>query len=268
MSYFPPGVALGTIAGAWDATLPKLLASAGIASVELAPSLFTDALDPATVRGQLHKQQIAISSLHAPFGAPIDPSSLVSAIAEAAIKSVEATLELAAQLDAPLVVLHASYEPIEAAEREQRLAQAQASLAIIGAQAMRLGRRIAIEWLPRSCLGNQLDELLALISALPAQVGGICLDTNHVMGQYAALPEFIQTLGARLIALHLSDYDGIDECHWPPGQGVVNWPGCLMALNAIGYRGPWTFECQLLGETAGERLTALAGCIAQLDQTS
>lgn len=42
--------------------------------------------------------------------------------------------------------------------------------------------------------------------------------------------------------LHVSDYDGIDEKHWLPGQGIVNWPEVIQALIETGYDGPFMME--------------------------
>lgn len=252
-----PGVALGTVTEEWDEELPALLARAGVATVEISPALFADGTNPHTVRTSLAAHGVAISSVHAPFGTDLDPASLDPTSAARGIEAAGATVSLASRLAAPLVVLHASYEPINPEQRAQHLEQAARSLDVLGQQAAKLGVRIAVEWLPRTCLGNCLEELRWLVAAMPAGVGGVCLDTNHVMGAHTELPQLIAALGPQLIALHLSDYDGIDERHWPPGQGVVDWPACLAALDDIVYQGPWTFECQLAGEGSKARLETL-----------
>jgi sugar phosphate isomerase/epimerase len=35
----------------------------------------------------------------------------------------------------------------------------------------------------------------------------------------------LQRHGGRLLTTHLSDNDGAADRHWPPGEGVVDWPG-------------------------------------------
>jgi sugar phosphate isomerase/epimerase len=49
-------------------------------------------------------------------------------------------------------------------------------------------------------------------------------------------------LGDRLLTLHISDNDGIDERHWLPGQGIINWPGFIRALESSNYAGAFVYE--------------------------
>ena len=101
--------------------------------------------------------------------------------------------------------------------------------------------RAALELLPRLCMGNTAADLTAMFDGFPP-VFGACLDVNHLMGQYRELPAVIDKLGTRLITLHISDYDGVDERHWMPGTGVIGWPGVIAALRDIGYHGPFNYE--------------------------
>ena len=80
---------------------------------------------------------------------------------------------------------------------------------------------------------------------------------NHLMDGFSTLPNAVRTLGGRLTTLHLSDYDGVDEKHWLPGRGVIGWPSFIAALRDIGYTGPFNYECQTEGETAGEKIRVL-----------
>ena len=46
----------------------------------------------------------------------------------------------------------------------------------------------------------------------------------------------------RLITLHISDNDGIDERHWMPGQGVIVWQQWAQILVTMGYAFPFIYE--------------------------
>lgn len=46
-------------------------------------------------------------------------------------------------------------------------------------------------------------------------------DTNHLLKDLTE--EFIKNLGLKVVTLHVSDYDRIDERHWIPGKGVNDW---------------------------------------------
>ena len=59
------------------------------------------------------------------------------------------------------------------------------------------------------------------------------------------MPEFLTRLAPRLRSLHLSDYDGIDECHWYPGLGILDWPAIMAAVKAVPQ------ELLLIFESAG-----------------
>lgn len=54
--------------------------------------------------------------------------------------------------------------------------------------------------------------------------------------------DFLSTVGARITTLHISDYDGIDERHWPPGRGIIEWNLVLESLLSTGYSGPFHLE--------------------------
>jgi sugar phosphate isomerase/epimerase len=167
------------------------------------------------------------------------------------------TVKLAAELNIPLLVLHASSEPILPEERHRRLERVIEGLTLIGQNAKTTGRRLAIEYLPRTCLGNSLAELNMLIDRLGDETFGVCLDVNHLMGQHAELPRIVHSLGPRLIATHISDCDEADEKHWLPGKGVLDWPAFMQALREIDYQGPFTYECDIEGDSLAEKLAKL-----------
>ena len=73
---------------------------------------------------------------------------------------------------------------------------------------------------------------------------GICLDTNH-LPDASELPEYVKMLQPRLITTHISDYDGIDEKHWMPFSGVIDWRPFAEELHGINYRGAFIYEVTL-----------------------
>ena len=42
--------------------------------------------------------------------------------------------------------------------------------------------------------------------------------------------------------MHLSDYDYIDERHWLPGEGKINWKELISGLESVNYNGPLMYE--------------------------
>ena len=200
---------------------------------------------------------VRVATIHARFGQTYDLSSPDAAIRQQGLDAVHAAVDTALQLGAPMIVVHASAELVEPGQRPDHLLRAQDALHDLGARCVELGLRAAIELLPRTCLGNTVDELITLLDRLPQEVFGVCLDTNHLMDRAPTLPQLPGALGHRLFTLHMSDYDGVDEQHHMPGQGVLDWQAFLHALHENRYAGPYNYECHIDGDTPHDRIEAL-----------
>lgn len=246
----------------WPSVTPEAveaIAGSQVATLEIFTSLFRDDRKGAlaALTGLLDAGPARAATIHSTFGAPYDLSSLDPETHARALGAAYDALDLALALGAPMVILHASAEPIAPPERPARTAQALALLSEITPAYADVGVRGALELLPRSCLCNSLGELNAFLERLDPAVFGVCLDVNHAMGDYRALPALVRALGPRLITTHLSDYDGVDEKHWMPGRGVIDWAALMRALAEINYQGPFNYECQPDGATAAERVRDL-----------
>jgi len=199
------------------------------------------------------------ATVHAVFGGDKDLSSPDTSIRKTGVQEARRAIEVATEFEASMVVLHASAEPISSEERKDRLGRCRESLVEVGRYAAEHGKKIAVELLPRTCLGNTAEELLHLLSDLDPHRFGVCLDTNHLMDRWERLPEVVASLDDRLWTTHISDYDGVDEKHWRPGQGVIRWADLLNALHDIDYSGPFNYETGLVEGSFSERLEALRG---------
>jgi len=261
------GVSLATISSDLNAELFDALADSTIATVEISASLFDGeegTANVAVLNEGLARAGIEPASVHALFGGMYDISAIEDEAHRRAVEYGLSAIDLSVDLSAPLVIVHASAEPIEEYERSARFAQARRGLEALGDHAAANDRQLALELLPRTCLGNTTDELLELLAELSPDVFGICLDTNHLMDRHQSLPDEIRRLNNRLIATHLSDYDGIDEKHELPGQGVLDWPAAMTALRDIDYQGPLNYECKPGGYTPRERIVSLQDNFAWL----
>jgi sugar phosphate isomerase/epimerase len=203
-------------------------------------------------------------TVHANFGNQFDISSPDESTRASALSAVEAALELAVNIGAGIIVVHPSAEPIDKDERLIRLKQAQKSIEAIARRVSEAGCSFALELLPRTCLGSTTSELLRLLENVEQEAAGVCLDTNHLMNGFRSLPEVVRTLGPRLVTLHCSDYDGVDEKHWPPLRGVIDWSAFLSALHEVGYSGPLHYEADLEGNSPAEKLAFLEDNFAKL----
>lgn len=219
--------------------------AAGINTIEISVgnTQLADALDFNEARRLADKYGIELWSLHLPF-LPfnvIDPS--VPALADYTVKYFCSFIDKATEIGIKTIVIHPSGEPIAESDRPMRLECAKKSLAVLAEYAKAKGAVIAVEDLPRTCLGRDSSDILELISAHPDL--RVCFDTNHLLGE--SIADFIKKVGDKIITTHVSDYDEKNERHWLSGEGVIDWKALKDALVAIGYDGPWLYELGLDG---------------------
>jgi len=270
MSAYQPelGVSLHTVVSPLAEEHEELLVGTGISTIEVLSTGLFDTERPRQSQDllgrMLARTDARTATVHCAFGGNLDLSSPDEPVRGAGVKMLSDSIALAAELQAPMVVVHASAEPIGAEERSGRLAQSRESLGQVSEMAARAGVRLAVELLPRTCIGNTPEELLELLTGLDEALYGVCLDVNHFMDRYAELPAAVHTLGDRLLTTHLSDYDGVDEKHWMPGDGVIDWAAFMRALGEIGYEGPFNYEAHPAGDTPEAKIADLEANFARL----
>jgi sugar phosphate isomerase/epimerase len=190
---------------------------------------------------------IKLWSFHLPFFPfkIIDVSSLNKELRDNALLLYTELIKKASDIGIDKFVIHPSGEPIADEDREERIKYSMQSLDTLAELAHRHGARIAVEDLPRTCLGNTADELLRIISVNDKL--RVCFDINHLLKDTPL--DLINKLGDKIITLHVSDYDRIDERHWLPGEGVNDWSGIYEALRKVGYDGVWMYEVGFRSKT-------------------
>ena len=178
---------------------------------------------------------VEISSIHIPFMPFVEwaYASPVEAVRRRAVKKLLDWLETTRECKCPLYTLHGSGEPVADADRAASLAALRRTLDEIVPFFVDIRAAVNVELLPRSCIGRTPEELEAAVADYPAENVGICFDVNHLCGAPERVPEYIARLAPRLKSLHLSDYDGIDECHWYPGLGALDWPKIMAAVKTV-----------------------------------
>ena len=202
-----------------------------------------DGMDVAATAAMIRAHGLVMHSLHLPFSRERDISLADPALREATMACQTELMKRGAAAGIPLFVIHPSSEPIADEDRPARMAQSKESLAVLAELAVSLGVTLAVEDLPRTCLGNCSAEMKELLSAHEALRS--CFDTNHLLGEDAVA--YVRAVGDKIVTTHVSDYDFLNERHWLPGEGKQDFIGILSALREVGYRGPWLYE---LGLTA------------------
>ena len=135
-------------------------------------------------------------------------------------------------------VAHPSSGSFPPEERAERILCAKDSLNELAEVAARFDSEICVEVLPRECLGNCSDELLDIISVNDKLK--VCYDTNHLLKEDCIT--FLERVGHKIATVHVSDYDFVDERHWLPGEGKLDWTQLYNGLQKCGYNGIWMYE--------------------------
>lgn len=182
---------------------------------------------------------LRIASHHLPFGTYWDISSPDESIRRAAVEANAALIRMLEPYEGVNVVIHPSFEPIAEQDRGAHIEACRRSLEALGPVAEQCGKKIALENLPRTCLGRTSEEMVQMTEG--GQLCGICMDTTHMF--HETPQQFMQRCGQWIINTHLSDYlNGQNECHWVPGTGSLNWREILQNLIDLRYAGVYNFE--------------------------
>ncbi len=211
----------------------------GVKELELSFAHGThDSIDFKAIKKNADIYGVHLWSFHLPFSAPIDISSTDKGVRGDAVAYLSEMTRKAADIGIELMVIHPSREPNEEHERAEKLKNAQCSLSQIAQVAGEYGATIAVENLPRTCLGRNSAEMKQLLTA--DERLRVCFDTNHLLMQ--PIKEFILDVGSKIVTTHFSDFDFVNERHWLPGEGKVDWKELIETLETIGYNGPILYE--------------------------
>lgn len=226
------------------------LARAGIDCVELSlPGREYAGFDYAGFAENARGAGLDIRSFHLPFylapeDGPVDPASLDPDVRKRTAEIHARFLRKAASIGARLAVVHACLEQKAEPRRAERIARSKESLVALADVAEPLGVTICVEDLPRTCLGNTAEELADIVSC--DERLRVCFDVNHLL--YGTHADFLRLLGPKIAATHISDYDFVNERHWLPGEGKIDWKALLDGLDAVGYKGAFTYELGFKGD--------------------
>jgi sugar phosphate isomerase/epimerase len=239
----------------WGDPRPYLtrIAAAGFTHVHWCHHWSSDFLyshaEIAAIRAWLAERGLRVLDIHASAGREKAWDSPEEHERLAGVELVENRLQMAADLGADAIVLHAS--------AARPLASQRRSLGALEPAVRRLGVRIALENLPREGFAR-LDDLFALF---PPDVLGLCYDCGH--GNIGCdSTEDLSRLGPRLAVLHLHDNDGTGDQHRIPFTGTVPWPRVMAAIAASAYRKCVSMELSLKNETFASEAEYLLACRA------
>ena len=222
----------------------KNLKTAGVDAIEISfrPENI-ESINYAEVERLSKKYDIELWSFHLPFWdykIPIDAASHDEKVRNTTVELWKKYIKLAGDIGIKKFIAHPSAEPKseDSEVRAQEIAYSMDTLSKVAEYALEFGATVCVENLPRTCLGRNSKEMLQIVSAHPNLK--ICFDTNHLLAQDTF--EFVDEIHSKIATLHVSDYDYIDERHWLPGEGNVDWHKLYNKLIGYGYKGTWLYE--------------------------
>jgi len=210
--------------------------------ISLQPDMYKD-INYKELKALSVRHEVELWSYHLPFlpFETVDLSSLDKSIRDYTVSYFSEMIKKGSDIGIGKFVVHPSAEPIPEVCREDRLLYSMESLDRLADIAAECGAVLAVEDLPRSCIGHSSEEISRLISVNDKL--RVCFDTNHLLGEDDIA--FMKKLGEKIITMHVSDYDFINERHWLPGEGKLDWQKIYRTFLEIGYQGVWMYEVRL-----------------------
>ena len=194
-------------------------------------------------------------SIHAPFN-DINIASLNESVREMSVIELIKIMNMASELDIKTVTIHPGlYSMVVSGLEDRSIMAAKRSLRTLDRMAQECGVRLCVENMPgfRFFLGQTAEQMSELLEGtnLP-----ICLDIGHA-NTTGQLNEIIDTLGNRIMNVHIHDNDGKQDQHLTIGEGTVDFDDCLKRLSSYG--GRYIIECKTLesGSESQDRLSRL-----------
>ena len=131
-------------------------------------------------RADAEQAGLTVWSVHLPFGRAWDISSPNDSLRTAVVGQIAWFIDAVQVFKPRKMVLHPSAEPIADSLRAVHFENSVNAINTLAETARDTGAQLLIEDLPRTCLCNTSDEMLALFGRIDPSVG-ICFDTNHLL---------------------------------------------------------------------------------------
>ncbi|WP_072525914.1 sugar phosphate isomerase/epimerase family protein [Clostridium sp. Marseille-P3244] len=172
---------------------------------------------------------------------PVNIASLNPDTRKRSINYFKRAIDVAAELEAPKVLVSSGQCPI-GGDREECRKRMLESLAELAHNACFKGTKIVFEPLPRKIdLIRRTEEVKTLLDEVGFYDGiGALMDFDISLRAGDTAEKFIRTFGRDFIHVHLND--GKPGGHMIPGEGVLPVEQALKELQEFGYQGDISFE--------------------------
>ena len=215
---------------------------------------YHDAAAIAQLGDWLKETGLALHGIHAPivesmaagdqWGAAISIGVSDNGKRQAAVREMDAALNIARQIPAGVFVVHLGTPTVQGGENSRTAAFR--SIEEICRLAEPIGVRVSLEVIP-----NAISDAASLVTMIERDLeglrAGICLDFGHafLMGD---VPDTIETVAEHLTTTHVHDNHGKKDDHLVPFAGRINWDVALMTMQKVGYDGTYLMELARTGD--------------------
>ncbi len=218
----------------YDVPLEKqlpLIARAGFTHVSLGSSLkhcnFLSKEVRVKLAGRLEKYSLKLDTVHGPLtGIPGAEELKQIAIA-------------AAELQAPVVVVHPCAWEFPESEFPSRLAELKTNCRTMAGIARETGVVFALE---NMMIGPASELVLKTLQEFPDKSIGFCYDSSHDQIDGPRPFDLLEALKGRLLTVHLSDRLRPFEDHVIPFEGIIKWDELCRILKTANIKFPLLFE--------------------------
>jgi sugar phosphate isomerase/epimerase len=159
-------------------------------------------------------------TLHAPF-MDLNPGAVDPMVRTVTQVRFRQLLNVAAVLKPRTAVFHAAYDRWRYSGRKNVwLDNSIDTWLKVSDTAAKIGLRVAVE----NVFDEEPDALQMLIDKVNSSDFGFCFDTGHFnLFSTLSMERWFESLGSRLVEVHLHDNDGTADAHWAMGRGTVDF---------------------------------------------
>lgn len=103
-------------------------------------------------------------------------------------------------------------------------------------RAERLNINIAVENM------KSIEHVEEIFSKIKSSNLKFCYDSSHDWLYRKEKVKLLDIYGHLIAAIHLSDNDGIEDRHWLPEEGIIDWKLVMQSLKRANYKGSFFLE--------------------------
>jgi sugar phosphate isomerase/epimerase len=168
-------------------------------------------------------------TLHAPF-MDMNPGAMDPMVRSVTQVRFRQILAVAAILKPRAVVFHGAYDRWRYSGRKDIwLENSIETWQKVMETAVKIGLRVAVE----NVFDEEPEALQMLIEKIDNPDFGFCFDTGHFnLFSKVTMEQWFESLGRRLVEVHVHDNDGKADSHWALGRGNIDFEKFFGLLNA------------------------------------